>query len=83
VVGVILNLALWFGLHVLFGDVALFTGLGMHMDVPVLDTIDLAAAALVLGTLIAVFWLRLGLLTILAGSAAAGVALYLAGLVNG
>jgi hypothetical protein len=36
VVGVILNLALWFGLHVLFEDVRVFTGFGMHLDVPVL-----------------------------------------------
>ena len=83
VVGVILNLALWFGLHVLFEEVGLFTGLGMHMDVPVLHTLDPAAASLTLGALVAVFWLRLGLLTVLAVSAAAGIALYLAGLVNG
>lgn len=38
VVGVVLNLALWFGLHVLFDEVRVFTGLGMHMDVPVLQT---------------------------------------------
>jgi chromate transporter len=83
VVGVILNLALWFGLHVLFEEVALFTGFGMHLDVPVLATLDPAAAALTLAVLVAVFWLRLGLLSVLAASAAAGVALYLAGLVNG
>lgn len=38
VVGVVLNLALWFNLHVLFDEVRVFTGLGMHMDVPVLPT---------------------------------------------
>jgi chromate transporter len=83
VVGVILNLALWFGLHVLFAEVRVFTGFGMQLDVPVLRTLDPAAAILTLATLIAVFRLRLGLLTVLAGSASAGVALYLLGVVNG
>jgi chromate transporter len=79
VVGVILNLALWFGLHVLFDEVRVFTGLGMHLDVPVLRTLDPAAAALTLAALVAVFQLRLGLLTVLAASAAAGVALHVLG----
>jgi chromate transporter len=79
VVGVILNLALWFALHVLFEEVRVFTGLGMHLDVPVLGTLDPAAAALTLAALVAVFQLRLGLLTVLAVSAAAGLALHLLG----
>ena len=83
VVGVILNLALWFGLHVLFEEVRVFTRFGMHLDVPVLHTLDPAAAALTLAALVAVFWLRLGLLTVLAGSAGAGICLYLLGVVNG
>jgi chromate transporter len=83
VVGVILNLALWFGLHVLFAEVGKFTGYGMDLDVPVLETLDPAAAALTLAALVAVFRLRLGLITVLAGSAAVGVALYFLGLVDG
>jgi chromate transporter len=82
VVGVILNLALWFGLHVLFEEVRVFTGFGMHLDVPVLGTLNLAAAMLTLAALVAVFQLRLGLLSVLAASAAAGMALYLLGAVN-
>lgn len=35
VVGVILNLALWFGLHVLFGQLRPVTSLGLDMDLPV------------------------------------------------
>jgi chromate transporter len=82
VVGVILNLALWFGLHVLFEEVGVFTGFGMHLEVPVLRTLKPAAAALTLAALVAVFRLKLGLLTVLAASAGAGVALFLLGLVN-
>jgi chromate transporter len=83
VVGVILNLALWFGLHVLFAEVSEFTGYGMELDLPVLETLDPAAAALTLAALFAVFRLRLGLLTVLAASAAAGILLHLLGLVGG
>ncbi|MFW6077616.1 MAG: chromate transporter, partial [Hyphomicrobiales bacterium] len=82
VVGVILNLALWFGLHVLFRTVRVFTGFGMHLDLPVLRTLDPAAALLTLAALLAVFWLRLGLLTVLAASAAAGVTLHVLGIVS-
>ena len=48
VVGVILNLALWFGLHVLFGQLRPVTSLGLDMDLPVWGTLDVAALALVI-----------------------------------
>ncbi len=83
VVGVILNLALWFGLHVLFDEVRVFTGFGMHLNVPILRTIEPAAAILTLAALIAVFRLRLGILTVLGASAAAGIGLYFLGVLNG
>lgn len=82
VVGVILNLAVWFGLHVLFAEVAMFTGFGMRMDVPVLATLDPAAAVLVAGALVAVFVFKLGVFPVLAGSAAAGILLHLVGIVG-
>ncbi|MFN4088088.1 MAG: chromate efflux transporter [Alphaproteobacteria bacterium] len=78
VVGVILNLAIWFGLHVLFDEVRVFSGLGMNMDVPVWRTLDPAAAVLVAAALLAVFHFRLGVFTVLAGSAFAGIAYFLA-----
>jgi chromate transporter len=75
VVGVILNLALWFGLHVLFRE--LRPG-PLALEVPVWRSLDLAAAALVLAALVAVFRFRLGVLTVLGGAAAAGIAWTLA-----
>jgi len=80
VVGVILNLALWFALHVLFdrtSEVAVGPG---SLDLPVLATIDWAAMALSVAAIIAVFRLRLGVLPVLGGCAAAGILLRLAGL---
>jgi chromate transporter len=83
VVGVILNLALWFGLHVLFDEVRVFTGFGMALDVPLLRSIDPAAAFLTAAALVAVFRFKVGLIPVLMGCAAAGVLLYLAGFVTG
>ena len=46
----------------------------LDLDVPVWSTVNLAAAALVLAALVAVFRFRLGAVTVLAGCALAGVA---------
>lgn len=81
VVGVILNLAVWFGLHVIFAEVQTITSFGLDLDLPVWSTLNIAAAGLVLAAMIAVFHFRLGTVTVLAASAVAGVALGLAGLV--
>jgi chromate transporter len=78
VVGVVLNLAVWFGLHVLFGEVRKVEGLGMSLDIPVLATIDPAALVLTLAAILAVFYLKIGMLPVLAVSSAAGVLYFLA-----
>lgn len=80
VVGVILNLAVWFGLHVVFDEVRTIASFGLDLDVPVWSTVNLAAAALVLAALGAVFRAKLGPVTVLAGCALAGVVLGLAGI---
>ncbi|WP_430389724.1 chromate efflux transporter [Blastomonas fulva] len=75
VVGVILNLAVWFGLHVVFDEVRTIASFGLDFDVPVWSSINLAAAALVLAALVAVFRFKLGPVMVLAGCALAGMAL--------
>ena len=40
VVGVIANLAVWFALHVLFGEVRVVAGFGATLDVPVLASVE-------------------------------------------
>jgi chromate transporter len=75
VVGVILNLAIWFGMHVVFDEVRMVTAFGLNLDVPVWGSLNLAAAGLLLAAIVAVFRLRLGTLTVLLGSAVAGLAL--------
>jgi chromate transporter len=80
VVGVILNLAVWFGLHVVFDDVRTITTFGLNIDVPVWSTLNLSAAALVLAAIVAVFRFKLGPVTVLAGCATAGLGLHFAGM---
>ena len=75
VVGVILNLAVWFGLHVVFDEVRTITSFGLHLDVPVWSSINLAAVALVLAAIVAAFGFKLGPVTVLTGCALAGMAL--------
>lgn len=81
VVGVILNLALWFGLHVLFDRLRPVAAMGLDLDLPVWRTLDPAALVLILAAMIAVFRLRAGTVPVLAGCALAGLALHLAGIV--
>jgi len=80
VVGVILNLSIWFSLHVLFREVATVTAPGMAIDVPVLSTLDPAAAGLTLAAIVAVFVLRLGMGWVLGGAALAGMMMWATGL---
>jgi chromate transporter len=82
VVGVILNLAIWFALHTLFGEVVVHAVAGMKLQVPTLASANIAAMALTLASIAALFWFKLGMITTLSGAAAIGIALYLAGVVT-
>ncbi|MFN6999450.1 MAG: chromate transporter [Elioraea tepidiphila] len=78
VVGVIANLALWFGLRVLFAEQAP-VGIGA-LSLPVAGSLDLAALALALFAGALLLGARFGLVRTLALTAAAGLLLHLAGL---
>jgi len=78
VVGVILNLAVWFGLHVLFGELRAVEGFGMSLDIPVFATIDPAALVLTLAAVVALFYFKIGMIPVLAVCSAAGVLYFLA-----
>lgn len=80
VVGVILNLTIWFALHTLFASVEQQRFAGATLEIPLWGSLNIPALLLTLAALVAVFWLRLGVLTVLAGCAAAGIALRLSGL---
>jgi len=78
VVGVILNLAIWFGLHVLFGEVRIVRLGPATLDVPVLATLDLPALLLTTFAVLAVFRFRIGMIPVLLATAGLGVAWHLA-----
>jgi chromate transporter len=81
VVGVILNLSIWFGLHTVFRETSPVRSFGLSFDMPVFSSVDYPALILAIAAATAVFRFNLGLLTVLAGSCAAGVLLRLAGVI--
>ncbi|HWT11887.1 MAG TPA: chromate efflux transporter [Allosphingosinicella sp.] len=77
VVGVILNLALWFALHTLFGAVRELRAGPIAFDAPVLASLDLPALALTAAALVAMFRFRVGAIPVLAGCGLAGTLFWL------
>ena len=75
VVGVIMNLALWFGLHVMFREVRPSAFFGLSPDWPVWASLDWRAALLSAGAMVAMLRFKLGMIPTLAICAVAGVAL--------
>ncbi|TGX52655.1 chromate efflux transporter [Sphingomonas gei] len=79
VVGVVLNLALWFALHSLFRATLPIAAGPVRFDAPVLASLDPFAFVLALAAAVAIFVLRAGVIPTLLATAAAGIALHLLG----
>ena len=79
VVGVILNLAVWFAIHTIFRLVRPFEAGPVRFDVPVVSSVDPWALLLSMAAIVAVLRFKSGTIPTLAATSAAGVALYLAG----
>ena len=75
VVGVILNLSVWFATHTLFGRVDARTYGLVHVDVPVWSTLEPVALLLAAASMIAMLRFKVGMAWTLAASAALGIAL--------
>lgn len=73
VVGVILNLTVWFALHVLFAQVNEVHAFGATIDVPVLSTVNIPSLLLTLAAIIAVFRYKIGMVTVIGGCSAIGL----------
>jgi chromate transporter len=82
VVGVILNLAIWFALHTWFRETVPLQGYGFFFDVPVLASVNLWAVTLSAAALVAIFQFKTGIIQTLAACSAAGILLYLSGVVT-
>ena len=74
VVGVVLNLAVWFGLHVLFGTVGETHALGMRILLPDAATLDPIAAGIAIGAALAILRYHAPMLPTLTVCAALGLA---------
>lgn len=70
IVGVVLNLAVWFSLHVVFGQVDEVQADGLKLQMPVLSTIDFAS-------LVAMLRFHVGTIPVIGVSAALGAAWYM------
>jgi len=81
VVGVILNLSIWFALHMLFREATPVRAFPLAFDMPVLSSVDIPALMLSIAAATAIFRFNVGMLWVLAGSCAAGVLLRLAGII--
>jgi len=73
VVGVILNLAVWFGLQVLFAEVHSVAVGPATIDLPVPGSLSLPALVLTLLSILAIFKLKLSVISTLSISAALGI----------
>jgi chromate transporter len=74
VVGVMLNLALWFALHVVFAQVGPLTYGPIHMPWPVWSGFDPGAAMLALFAMVAMLRFGMGMVPVLAAAALTGLA---------
>jgi chromate transporter len=73
VFGVVLNLALWFALHTLFGVVEARSLGPIVLQTPDPRTLDLAAAAIALGAIVATFRFHVSMLPLIGSCALLGV----------
>jgi chromate transporter len=82
VVGVVLNLAIWFAIHTVFRATVPVRAGPLAFDAPVLTSVNLWALALSVAAALAIFRLRAGMIPTLAACCAAGILLYLAGAIS-
>jgi chromate transporter len=76
VVGVMLNLAVWFALHVAFTDVVEERIMGMRLFIPVGASVQIASIVITASALAVLLRSRVGLLPVMAVSALLGMGYY-------
>ena len=73
VVGVVLNLAVWFALHVVFDQVDELSVAGVRLFAPDWESVNLAALVLAAAALVAMLKFKVGMIATLVGAAVCGV----------
>ncbi|MEA2756177.1 MAG: chromate transporter [Aliidongia sp.] len=83
IVGVILNLAVWFAIHTLFGHVdEVHPAFGLRLQLPVLATVNIGTLILAVAAMVAIFRFKIGMIPTLASCSAIGVAGYFLGAIH-
>jgi len=77
VVGVMLNLAVWFSVHVAFAEVETIQAYGMQLLIPTFQSIQLASVILALGAFVVMLRFKVGMLPVIAVSALLGAVWYM------
>lgn len=76
VVGVVLNLGIWFTIHTVFDEVNSWQGYGMKLDIPVWQSADLIAILIGIAAFIALFKYKIDMLKVMGGSVVIGMICY-------
>jgi chromate transporter len=79
VVGVILNLAIWFAIHTIFRETVPIRAFPLAFDAPNVLSVDPWALALSIAAAVAIFRFKVGMIPTLAACCVAGMILYLLG----
>lgn len=82
VVGVVLNLAVWFAVHTIFRETIPVHALLMDFDAPKLASVDPWALGLSAGAAVAIFRFKVGMIPTLAACCAVGIVLHTAGVLR-
>ena len=83
VVGVVLNLAVWFAIHTLFRSVRPFAVGPVRLDLPVVASLDPWALGIALAAIVAMFRLKFGIFATLGAASVAGIVLQTTGVLTG
>jgi chromate transporter len=76
VVGVVLNLGVWFTIHTVFSEVHSWEGYGIKLDIPVWASADMYAVLIGIGSFIALFKFNIDMLKVLGISVIVGIICY-------
>ena len=82
IVGVVLNLAIWFAIHSLFRETIPIRAFPLSFDAPNLATVVPWTSVLAIAAAIAIFRFKVGMIPTLAACCAAGIVLHLVGAIS-
>src|ERR1700736_2327298 len=82
IVGVVLNLAVWFAVHAVFRASVRVRSFGLAFDAPKITSVDPWALVLAIAAAVAIFRFKVGMITTLGACCAGGMGLYLVGAIS-